>query len=119
MVIESVPPILAIAIVAGIISFVLAAYFAKLVLKEDPGNEKMVEVAGYIESGAKTFIKTQYMILGLFVIGLGILLLFAVEPGVISWAVSIAYWVGAVGSMWAGYMGMMVGVKANTRAAQA
>ena len=118
MVIEVVPPILAIAIVAGVISFLLAAYFAKLVLKEDPGNEKMVEVAGYIESGAKTFIKTQYLILGAFVIVLGIILLFAVSPGTISLAVSIAYWIGSAGSMWAGYMGMMVGVKANTRAAQ-
>ncbi|MHA1148513.1 MAG: sodium-translocating pyrophosphatase [Promethearchaeota archaeon] len=114
----NVPPILMLAIIAGIISLILSQYFKKMVLKEDPGNEKMVEVAGYIEEGAKTFIKVQYKILGIFVIVLGVALLFLVEPGVISVPVAIAYWIGAAGSMWAGYMGMMVGVKTNTRAAQ-
>ena len=113
-----VPLILIIAIVAGVISIALAAYFAKLVLKEDPGNEKMVEVAGYIESGAKTFIKVQYKVLIIFVAGLSIALLFLIEPGELSIAHMIAYIIGAVGSMWAGYLGMLVGVKANTRAAQ-
>ena len=113
-----VPLILIIAIVAGVISIALAAYFAKLVLKEDPGNEKMVEVAGYIESGAKTFIKVQYKVLIIFVAGLAIALLFLIEPGELSIAHMIAYIIGAVGSMWAGYLGMLVGVRANTRAAQ-
>ena len=85
-----------------------------MVLKEDPGNEKMIEVSGYIESGAKTFIKVQYKVLILFVGGLAVLLLFFIEPGEISIPHVIAYIIGAAGSMWAGWMGMMVGVKANT-----
>ena len=114
----AVPIILIIALIAGALSIVLAAFFAKLVLKEDPGNEKMVEVAGYIEAGAKTFIKVQYKILGIFVAGLAVALLFLINPGELSIAHMVAYIIGAVGSMWAGYLGMVVGVKANTRAAQ-
>ncbi len=113
-----VPLILIIALVAGAISIVFAGYFAKLVLKEDPGNEKMVEVAGYIESGAKTFIKVQYKVLSIFVAGLAVALLFLINPGELSITHMIAYLIGAIGSMWAGYLGMIVGVKANTRAAQ-
>jgi K(+)-stimulated pyrophosphate-energized sodium pump len=113
-----VPWILLIAIIAGIISLILAAYFSKLVMKEDPGNERMKEVSKYIEDGAKTYIKTQYKILGAFVIGLSIALLFLIKPGELSWFTMIAYLIGSVGSMWAGYMGMIVGVKANARAAQ-
>ncbi|GAH78566.1 unnamed protein product, partial [marine sediment metagenome] len=45
----AVPIILIVALIAGIISIVLAVYFRSLVLKEDPGNERMQEVAGYIE----------------------------------------------------------------------
>ncbi|TXT65989.1 MAG: putative K(+)-stimulated pyrophosphate-energized sodium pump [Promethearchaeota archaeon] len=87
-------------------------------MKEDPGNERMQEVSGYIEKGAKTYLKVQYKILGAFVGGLAVALLFLIKPGELSWFTMIAYLIGSIGSMWAGYMGMIVGVKANTRAAQ-
>ena len=111
--------LLIIVLIAGIVSIAMALVFAKMVMKEDPGNEKMVEVSGYIEEGAKTFIKVQYKVLIIFVAGLSVLLSFCIHPGTLSWAHMISYIVGAVGSMWAGWLGMQVGVKANTRAAQA
>lgn len=110
--------LLYIAIFAGVLALVLAFFFRHQVLKEDPGNERMVEVAGYIEEGAKTFIKVQYKILLLFIGFIFCALLFLMHPGTISWYPAIAYLIGAIGSMWAGWMGMYVGVKANTRAAQ-
>ena len=48
--------IIIVALSAGIISILMAWYFRRLVLKEDPGNERMQEVAGYIEEGAKTYL---------------------------------------------------------------
>jgi len=117
-----------VALVAGVISIGLAVYFAKLVMKEDPGNERMVEVSGYIEEGAKTFIKVQYKVLGIFVVGLALIIFFLlpVPPQLTSryvaffnWEQSLAYIIGSLASMLAGYIGMMVGVKANTRSAQA
>ncbi len=117
-----VPMILLVALIAGILSIALALYFRYLVLKEDPGNEKMVEVAGYIEDGAKTYIKVQYKVLAIFVLGLFLILLFLlpspITPGALNWQQAVAYVVGAVGSMLAGWLGMYVGVKANTRSAQ-
>ena len=126
----AVPNILIVALIAGIISITMALYFRYLVLKEDPGNERMQEVAGYIEEGAKTYIKIQYKILGIFVAVLAVAMLFLPTPfedsdtytrlfsGVLNWEQMIAYIIGAVGSMLAGWLGMYVGVKANTRAAQ-
>ncbi len=121
---------LTIGLIAGIISIVMALYLRSIVLKQDPGNERMIEVAGYIESGAKTYLKVQYKILGAFVIVLAIALLFLpsplensdtytrLTPGALNWEQATAYVIGAVGSMFAGWLGMYVGVKANTRAAQ-
>ena len=118
----AVPIILIVALIAGIISIIMALYFRYLVLKEDPGNERMQEVAGYIEEGAKTYIKVQYKILGIFVIGLFLIILFLLpsvtNPGTFNWEQAVAYLIGSVGSMLAGWLGMYVGVKANTRAAQ-
>ncbi|MFO7796663.1 MAG: sodium-translocating pyrophosphatase [Promethearchaeati archaeon] len=110
--------LLLIPIIAGILSIALAIYFTKIVMKEDPGNERMQEVSGYIESGAKTYIKVQYRILSIFVIGLSLVVLFLFEPSKLSIAPMISYLIGCVGSMLAGWLGMLVGVKANTRAAQ-
>ncbi|MGV9172153.1 MAG: sodium-translocating pyrophosphatase [Promethearchaeia archaeon] len=110
--------LLLVPLIAGIVSIVLALYFAKIVMDEDPGNEKMQEISGYIESGAKTFIKVQYKILTLFVLGLSVVVLFLFEPGKLSIAPMISYLIGCVGSMLAGWLGMLVGVKANARAAQ-
>ncbi|KKN13943.1 hypothetical protein LCGC14_1001090, partial [marine sediment metagenome] len=114
----AVPIILIVALIAGIISIIMALYFRYLVLKEDPGNEKMQEVAGYIEEGAKTYIKIQYKILGIFVLGLFLIILLVlpsqINPGTFNWEQAVAYLIGAVGSMLAGWLGMYVGVKANT-----
>ncbi len=119
----AVPFILIVALIAGAISICMAIYFRYLVLKEDPGNERMQEVAGYIEDGAKTYIKVQYKVLTIFVGGLFLVLLFALpsrlHPGTLNWEQSLAYLIGSAGSMLAGWLGMYVGVKANTRAAQA
>jgi len=124
-----VPFILIVALIAGVISIVMALYFRYLVLKEDPGNERMQEVAGYIEKGAKTYIKVQYKILGIFVGALFVIILLFLPSHysggqvpiailTVNWQQGVAYLIGAVGSMFAGYLGMYVGVKANTRAAQ-
>jgi len=99
--------LLIIVLIAGILSIVMALFFAKMVMKEDPGNEKMVEVSGYIEAGAKTFINVQYKVLAVFVGVLAVLLLFFMNPGTLSVPHMIAYIVGALGSMWAGWLGMI------------
>jgi K(+)-stimulated pyrophosphate-energized sodium pump len=96
-------------------------------MKADPGNERMVEVSEYIDSGARTFIKVQYKVLGIFVVVLAIALMFLPSPlennerlfVFLNWEQSLVYVIGAIASMWAGYLGMQVGVKANTRSAQA
>ncbi|MFX1428417.1 MAG: sodium/proton-translocating pyrophosphatase, partial [Promethearchaeota archaeon] len=125
----AVPIILIVALIAGVVSIAMALYFRTLVLKEDPGNEKMVEVAGYIEEGATTYLKVQYKILAIFVgVLFVVMLLFLpsemtvstvpIISGDLNWEQALAYLIGAIGSMLAGWLGMYVGVKANTRAAQ-
>ncbi|MFX1289077.1 MAG: sodium/proton-translocating pyrophosphatase, partial [Promethearchaeota archaeon] len=125
----AVPIILIVALIAGGISIAMALFFRYLVLKEDPGNERMQEVAGYIEKGAKTYIKVQYKVLAMFVAVLFVVMLLflpsemtgfsvPIVSGRLNWEQALAYVIGAVGSMLAGWLGMYVGVKANTRAAQ-
>ena len=124
-----VPLTLIIALAAGVVAIIVAIIFSILVFREDPGNEKMVEISGYIEAGAKRFLWVQYRILSIFVLVLFLVIMFflpsektgntvPVVSGIINWQQAISYLVGSAASMLAGYLGMVVGVKANTRAAQ-
>ncbi|MHA1414873.1 MAG: sodium-translocating pyrophosphatase [Candidatus Heimdallarchaeaceae archaeon] len=125
----AVPLILLVSLIAGVISIGMAVFFAFLVMKEDPGNEKMQEVSGYIEKGAETYLKVQYTVLSIFVFILFLVILLflpsemteykvPVVAGDLNWEQAISYLIGSAASMIAGWLGMMVGVKANTRAAQ-
>ncbi|NPD88335.1 MAG: sodium-translocating pyrophosphatase [Asgard group archaeon] len=121
--------LLLIALLTGVLSIVAAIYFTIIVMREDRGNEKMIEVSGYIETGAKSFLKVQYLVLGVFVFVLFIVILLflptkmtggavPVTAGILNWQQAIAYLIGSGASMFAGWLGLIVGVKTNTRAAQ-
>jgi len=121
-----IPLYILIALVAGIISIFMAIIFRRKVMKADPGNERMQEVAGYIASGAKTFIKRQYTTLAIFAIVIAGALFFLPSPlsfhrfgAFFNWEQSVAFLIGATCSMVAGWVGLSVGVKANSRSAQA
>ena len=83
------------------------------VLKQDPGTERMQEIAGAIYEGAKAFMNRQYKTVAM--VGAGIVVLIAIFLGIYP---AIGFIIGAVGSASAGYIGMFVAVKGNVRTAQ-
>jgi len=119
----AVPIILILAPLAGLLSIVLSLFLAKMVIKFDDGNEAMQRVAGYIREGAYAFLKRQYTTLAIFVAGFSIVILLvipnAITPGALNWQQFLAYLLGSAASSVAGYLGMIVGVRANSRTAQA
>ncbi|MEJ2114343.1 MAG: sodium-translocating pyrophosphatase, partial [Flavobacteriaceae bacterium] len=90
------------------------------VKKQPAGNEKMQSISLHIKEGALAFLKAEYRILALFVIGASIAL------GVISYFVPTTHWViivafifGAIFSALAGNIGMRIATEANSRTAEA
>ncbi|MDK2831997.1 MAG: K(+)-stimulated pyrophosphate-energized sodium pump, partial [Methanolobus sp.] len=45
---------------AGLVSLLFAGFFAKSVLSEDAGSEKMQEIAGAVQEGAMAYLNRQY-----------------------------------------------------------
>ena len=90
------------------------------VMKQDAGDGKMKEISDHIYEGALAFLKAEYRLLTLFVIGVSILL-FIVSTVVPSthWLIVIAFIVGAFFSALAGNMGMKIATKTNVRTTQA
>ncbi|MDO9573617.1 MAG: sodium/proton-translocating pyrophosphatase, partial [Candidatus Contubernalis sp.] len=100
--------------IAGVIGLLFAMYLFAKVSKADPGNAKMVELSDAIHEGAMAFLNREYRSLAVFVVILVIVL------GVfIDWGTSISFLVGALASATAGYIGMKIATKANTRTTQA
>jgi len=106
---------------AGALALVVALILAMRVLKADPGNEMMVSISDGVREGAMAFLRREYRSIAVFVVVLAILLAVGLRselvPG-LGWKTAIAFFVGAACSMSAGFVGMQVSTRANTRTAQ-
>jgi K(+)-stimulated pyrophosphate-energized sodium pump len=52
----------------GVLALLYTFIKSAWVSKQDPGNERMVEIARYISEGAMAFLKAEYKVLGYFVV---------------------------------------------------
>src|SRR5688500_12999968 len=112
--------------VLGIVGLLVMAYKSAWVSKQDAGDPKMQELAGYIADGAMAFLKAEWKVLSIFVAFTAILLAYLGTIHMVngreihsSWIISISFIIGAVFSATAGYIGMKVATKANVRTTQA
>ena len=89
------------------------------VLKQDAGDGKMKEISDYIYEGALAFLKAEYRLLTIFVIGASLLLAFiAYIVPTTHYLIIVAFIIGAIFSALAGNMGMKIATKSNVRTTQ-
>ncbi|MCC8162796.1 MAG: sodium-translocating pyrophosphatase [Lachnospiraceae bacterium] len=100
---------------AAVLALLFAGLQARKVSRQQPGTDRMKEIAAAIAEGARAFLTSAYKILVNFVAGLFIL----IGVGIGSWVTAVCFVVGAVFSTAAGYFGMTVATKANVRTANA
>ena len=87
---------------------------------QDEGTDRMKSIGKSIADGAMAFLKAEYRVLAIFVAVVAILLGFANNGRADSSAlISLSFVVGAVTSGLAGFLGMKVATKANTRTTNA
>lgn len=104
----------------GILALLYTIFKSSWVSKQDPGTDRMKEIAEYIAQGAMAFLKAEYKILTYYVIIAGLLLAFMGFSNAEShWSIALAFVVGAVFSALAGFIGMRIATKANVRTANA
>ena len=101
------------ALACGFIGVVYALYTAAWVNKQDAGTERMQYISNAVKEGATAFLAREYKTVATVGIVIFVLLFFLG-----TWT-AIGFVIGAVGSALAGYIGMMVTVRANVRTAQA
>jgi len=103
-------------IASSVFGLAIAALFAYLVLKADPGNEKMQEISRSIQEGAMAFVSREYRYVGIFVILMVLLLSFLLRDG---WMTALCYVFGAACSLGAGFVGLSISTRANSRTTEA
>ena len=111
---NSVNELLYVIIFTGLIAVFYSYLLSKQILKASPGNAKMQEIAEAIQIGAKAYLKRQYITIA--IVGLVVL---AIVSYFFSPLVGLGYFIGATLSGIAGYIGMLISVKANVRTAEA
>ena len=104
----------------GLLALLFALYKSSWINKQDPGNDKMKEIAGHIQEGAMAFLGREYRVLSIFVVIVAVLLAVAyMNNAESSWLIAVSFIVGAFCSALAGYFGMKIATKANVRTANA
>ena len=104
--------ILALVIIAALLTLGFAAMNYLKVKKLNEGTDKMVEIASAIRIGANAFINYEYKILLIVVICVFVALLVLVSV-----YTAFAFLIGAIMSASAGYVGMKIATYANVRVA--
>lgn len=90
------------------------------IAKQDAGNARMQQIAGYISAGAMSFLRAEYRVLAIFCGIAAVLLGFiSYNDPMSSPLIIVAFLIGAVFSGFAGYRGMRVATMANVRTTQA
>ena len=102
------------ATLAGGIGLLFVIYLVQYVMKKDPGDDRIQELSGAIHEGAMAFLRREYKVVLVFIAVLFVVLLFAINTHT-----AIAFLVGAITSVSAGYVGMKIATAANGRTTQA
>ncbi len=96
------------------VGLVFALVLIRQIMGSSAGNEKMAAIAGAIQQGAKAYLNRQIIAVSL-IASVIFVAVWYLRDGV----TAAGFVVGAVCSMAAGYIGMMIAVRANVRTAQA
>ena len=112
-----------VAIAAGLVALAFAGVLTYDLLRQDRGSKEVQFIGDAIQRGAMAFLGREYRMLALFVVVVTVILAVLIDWDVTDTvgssrelpSTAISYLAGAVASALAGFIGMSIAVRANTR----
>ncbi|MBT9171507.1 MAG: K(+)-insensitive pyrophosphate-energized proton pump [Actinobacteria bacterium] len=101
-------------IIPAIIAIIYSAFIIFWLKKQPEGDEKMKEISSAIRIGSRAFLNRQYKTVAVVAAIISIALYF-----VFGWLSVIGFLSGAVASATAGYIGMNIAIRSNSKTAEA
>ena len=106
--------ILGLVIAAGVVAVLYGVLQTSALMRAPTGTDRMREIAAAIQEGAQAYLRRQYMTIAM----VGVVVLAALCY-LIGWRAGLGFLIGSVLSGAAGFVGMLISVRANVRTAQA
>ena len=104
------------ALVCAIVGIAYGVVLTWWLLQQSPGTERMQEISRAVQEGATAYLRRQYITIS----GVAVVLFLVIGLwNDLGWGTAIGFLIGAVFSAAAGFIGMNVAVRANTRVAEA
>jgi len=101
-------------LICAVIGLGCAFFLITVILRSSPGNERMRQISGAIQEGAKADLNRQVMTISMIAVVIFLLLFFFKDH-----PTAFGFLLGAFCSLAAGYIGMRIAVLANARVTQA
>ncbi len=115
--------LLVLALVAGGVALAFAGYLISSIMRQDSGDETVRDIGKAIQEGAMAFLSREYRLLAVVVVVITVIIALFIDYDILDKtgadrtlpSTAISYLVGAIGSGLAGFIGMSIAVRANTR----
>jgi len=99
---------------SGVVALSAAYFIAAWIKRNDEGTMRMKVLASYIREGSTAFLKREYKTIAIFAAAMFVFLIFSLNI-----QTALAFLLGAIFSLAAGYFGMRTATNANVRTAAA